>query len=176
MSTFELQVIGVIILVGFNLAVLCIVWPARRRKDEVKAPIEMGAPVHMTFDSEQAYRETNNKLIQSFSERLAAAEGRLTAFAAQQEGFAVIRQRVDAMESHMPSLQSAMEQYADQIGRADKRETERKRRSDKSAQTAGEAAAQMAHAGGGEGAQPSATPSPASNNKRAGVLGGNRNR
>jgi len=83
-------------------------------------------------------------LIEAFSQRLAASEGRVNAMAAQLEGLHVLQQRVSAIEANMPAVQEAYEKYADQVSRADKRNTERQRRSDKtSGPTAGEAAAAM---------------------------------
>lgn len=125
----------------------------------------------------QAHREGLNQLIETFSARLAAAEGRLTAITAQLGGISALTLRLDGLESHMPSVQEAYEKYADQIGRADKRMTERQRRKEKTdPQTAGEAAAQLASVAGVEAGFPSASATaPAAGNhstKRPGVLGG----
>lgn len=115
-------------------------------------------------------------LIEAFSQRLAASEGRVNAMAAQLEGLHVLQQRVSAIEANMPAVQEAYEKYADQISRADKRNTERQRRSDKtSGPTAGETAAAMAlTTGGGVGASaPAMAPPPTNNNgDRPWVLGG----
>jgi len=80
--------------------------------------------------------------IQSLSSRLAVLEGRIGTIAATLEGVHVLTQRVASIETNMPAAQEAMEKYADSITRADKRDTERQRRFEKtSGQTAGEAAA-----------------------------------
>jgi len=115
-------------------------------------------------------------LIQSFSTRLAAAEGQLVQLVAGLQAVASLQSRVAALEVLMPSVQEAFEKYADQTARADKRNTERLRRSDKEDakfQTAGDAAAGLLDVAGGGGseplpAQPAASPN---SSPRAGILG-----
>lgn len=113
-------------------------------------------------------------LMTAISARLAAVEGRIGALAAGLEVVAVLTQRVAMMETNMPALQEAMEKYADQISRLDKRNTERVRRADADQskndnQSAGQAAADLVGAAGG-GSDPSPT-QPAAPNPRIGVVG-----
>lgn len=114
-------------------------------------------------------------LIQSFSTRLAAAEGQSVQLVAGLQAVASLQARVAALEVLMPSVQEAFEKYADQTARADKRNTERVRRADveeKKFQTAGDAAAGLLDVAGGGGNEPlPAQPAASQNNGRAGVLG-----
>lgn len=115
--------------------------------------------------------------IQAMSARLAGVEGQIATMAASLQGVAVLQQRVASIETNMPAVQEAYEKYADQIGRADKRDTERQRRYDKtSGQSAGEAAAALTGAAGAAGGTPSPTQPAAPTNSmpRPGILGGGR--
>lgn len=109
--------------------------------------------------------------IQSLSSRLAVLEGRIGTIAATLEGVHVLTQRVASIETNMPAAQEAMEKYADSISRADKRDTERQRRFEKtSGQTAGEAAAVLT----GAAPQTPAETAPQNNEtsgRRLGILG-----
>lgn len=109
--------------------------------------------------------------LQSISSRLAVVEGRIGAIAATLEGVHILQQRVASMETNMPAAQEAMEKYADSITRADKRDTERLRRFEKtSGQTAGDAAAALT----ADVEAPTTPLGPTAENnggKRAGILG-----
>lgn len=110
----------------------------------------------------------SDALIASLSQRLAATEGRLGTIAAQLEGIPQLQIRVASLETNMPSVQSAMEKYADVIHKADRRDTERARREDTAANkeqpTAGDAAAALiAGAGAGGETPPLTQPVPATN-------------
>ena len=110
----------------------------------------------------------SDALISSLSQRLAATEGRLGTMAAQLEGIPQLQTRVASMETLMPSVQSAMEKYADVIHKAERRDTERHRREDTAANkeqpTAGEAAAALTAGSGAGGETPPLTqPGPANN-------------
>jgi len=115
-------------------------------------------------------------LIQTLSARLAAVEGQLVQQTAGLQAIATLQSRVAALEVLMPSVQEAFEKYADQTARADKRNTERLRRSEKEEskfQTAGDAAAGLLDVAGGGGNEPlPAQPAASQNNgKRVGVVG-----
>jgi len=111
----------------------------------------------------------SDALIASLSQRLAATEGRLGTIAAQLEGIPQLQTRVASLETLMPSVQSAMEKYADVIHKADRRDTERARREDTAANkeqpTAGEAAAALVAVPGAGGETPPLTQPGAANNK-----------
>jgi len=134
---------------------------ARRQQSQVKVSLAPSIPAIDTAIQDTA--------LQSLSSRLAVAEGRIGAMAATLEGVHILQQRVASMETNMPAAQEAMEKYADSITRADKRDTERLRRFEKtSGQTAGDAAAALTGA-----AEPTPEPAAPENNggKRAGILG-----
>lgn len=114
-----------------------------------------------------------DQAIQALSARLASVEGRIGVIAATLESVAVLNGRVAAIETNMPAVQEAYEKYADQISRADKRDTERARRNMKDqGMSAGEAAAALT-GGAGAGGTPPTQPAPPQNNKtpRPGVIG-----
>jgi len=115
-------------------------------------------------------------LIQTLSARLAAVEGQLVQQTAGLQAIATLQSRVAALEVLMPSVQEAFEKYADQTARADKRNTERLRRSEQEEekfQTAGDAAAGLLDVAGGGGNEPLPAQPAASQNSaaRAGVIG-----
>lgn len=169
MSPLELTLLTAIPTAAIIVAAVFLWTAARRRQSQVTShlqPVER-APVDRTIE---------DTAIQSLSSRLAVIEGRIGSIAATLEGVHVLQQRVAGIETAMPAVQEAYEKYADQISRADKRDTERLRRTEKmQGQTAGEAAAALsgvAEAGGPLPTQ-SATPQ---NEKIPGVLGGGRTR
>jgi len=136
---------------------------ARRQQTQVISP-----PVPETPALDTRIEDT---AIQSLSSRLAVLEGRIGTIAATLEGVHVLTQRVASIETNMPAAQEAMEKYADSITRADKRDTERQRRFEKtSGQTAGDAAAALTGAATDE---PARVVAPPENNggSRAGILG-----
>jgi len=157
----SLQIVALVvpslIIVVIGLFLLSV---ARRRQTQVASPPD---PTDLS------------PLIQTFSTRLAAAEGQVVNLVAGLQSIASLQARVGALEVLMPSVQEAFEKYADQTARADKRDTERVRRADqeeKKFQTAGDAAASLAGVVGGGGTEPlPAQPAASQNNGRAGVLG-----
>jgi len=168
-STFQIVLATVLPTVAVILATVFLWLAARRRQTGVVAPLPPTTPADPT---------TLDSLMQSMSQRLAAAEGRMGVIAAELQAVAILNQRVSAIEANMPNLQEAMEKYSDSVNRADKRATERARVETKTQgfQTAGEAAGLLGAAGAG--GEPALTqPVAPTNNRRAGLLGsGGRNR
>lgn len=154
---------------------------ASRQQTQVTGPVvPAGASAGI-----EAIARVDESAFMLLSQRLAAVEGRLGPIAASLDAVAVLNQRVAAMEANMPSVQQAMEHYSDAINRADKRDTERARRTKKTSQdsqTAGEAAADLMGAPGAGGETPPLTQPGASTNNgdkppMAGLYGsGGRNR
>ncbi len=142
------------------------IWPRRQQSRHIDTPPPFRPDLVDTVVQDTA--------IQAMSARLASVEGRIGTIAATMEGMAVLQQRVAAMETNMPALQDAYEKYADQISRADKRNTERQRRSEKSqGQSAGEAAAALTGVAA-DGVTPPSIQAATSTNQlqsRAGILG-----
>ncbi len=166
MSTSEIIQITIVTATCLALVAVFLWSVARRRQTEVTSP---PAPIGSTPEPVNL-----DSLIQTFSQRLASVEGRVGSLAAGLEGLSVLQQRVAGIETHMPALQEAYEKYADQVYRADKRDTERTRveRKKESNQTAGEAAAVLSGAAGGGGNLPTQPAAPQNEStKRAGVLG-----
>jgi len=167
--TATLQVIALVVPSLVIIVTGLFLWAAaRRRQTQVGGPpgpeLTPPAPADLA------------PLIQSFSTRLAAAEGQLVQLVAGLQAVASLQSRVASLEVLMPSVQEAFEKYADQTARADKRNTERVRREDKTEerfQTAGDAAAGLLDVAGGGGNEPlPAQPAASQNSKsRAGVLG-----
>ena len=175
MST-SIQIAVAVVPAVIMVVMMVFLWRvARRQQTQVTGP---PAPPAAVLDP-----LGTDSLIQSISQRLAATEGRLGSVAAQLEGVAILQQRVASLEVNMPAVQEAFSTYADQVARADKRDTERQRRTDKDAekfQTAGDAAAGLLGAAGAGGnptlTQPAA-PQPPNGRRRTGLVGsGGRNR
>ena len=172
MSPLDLTILTVVPTVAVGLAAVFLWIVIRRRQRQPERPLEAPQSPPQDFGIQDT-------AIQSLSARLAAIEGRIGGLAATLEGVPVLQQRMAAIETHMPALQEAYEKYADQISRADKRETERTRRNKKDQGiSAGEAAAALTgEADAGGTLQPTQSASPPSNTSRAGILGqGGRNR
>jgi len=144
-------------------------WRAAGRQQS--QPIDTPLPVR----AEPLDTIVQDTAIQAMSARLASVEGRIGTIAATMEGIAVLQQRVAAIEVNMPAVQDAYEKYADQISRADKRNTERQRRTEKlQGQSAGDAAAALTGAAvDGGNLQPTQAVAPTNQvQKRPGILGG----
>lgn len=159
------EIVALVALVLFCAAVLALIYVTRTRSQQtqVTAP---PAPPTPALDT-----RIEDSALQSLSSRLAVIEGRIGTISATLEGVHVLQQRVAAMETNMPAAQEAMEKYADSITRADKRDTERVRRFEKTqGTTAGEAAAALTSSATDE---PARVVEPQNNNggKRAGILG-----
>ncbi len=162
MGWFEIVALGgLVALLGVILALILTRVPRSQLSQD------RGLPVPPTPILDTRIEDT---ALQSLSARLAVVEGRIGTIAATLEGVHILTQRVASIETNMPAAQEAMEKYADSITRADKRDTERLRRFEKtSGQTAGEAAAALQGA-----ASPDAETAPQNNEtggKRAGILG-----
>lgn len=171
LSTVQLVIlIASLAAVGILTAAFLYLAIRRQQSQNIVAPAP-AAPV-------QVDTIVQDTAIQAMSARLASVEGRIGSIAATMEGVAVLTQRVAAIETNMPAVQEAYEKYADQIGRADKRDTERQRRWNKSAgdQSAGDAAAALTGAAGAAGGTPSPTQpaAPPNSQARPGILGGGR--
>lgn len=162
----DLVLLGIITAIALIVMAYFLTSPARHRQSQVNDPVQQPAvpPVDVTI---------HDTAIQSLSARLAAIEGRIGTLSATLEGLPILQSQVAAMQTNMPSLQSAYEQYADQIARADKRDTERDRRSQKTqAQTAGEAAAALTGVvGPGEETFEATHPATPQLSGRSGVIG-----
>jgi len=160
MGWFEIVALaGLVALLGVILALILTRAPRSQQTQVTSPPVPAIPPIDTVIQ---------DTALQSLSSRLAVVEGRIGAIAATLEGVHILQQRVASIETNMPAAQEAMEKYADSITRADKRDTERQRRFEKtSGQTAGEAAAALQGA-----APPPAETAPQNNDlKRIGILG-----
>lgn len=170
MSTLQLVLVTSIPAAAIVMAALFLYLAAGRRQSQV---IDTVPPA----DRPAVDSTIQDNAIQAMSARLASVEGRIGVIAATLEGVTVLTGRVAAIETNMPAIQEAYERYADQIGRADKRDTERARRTMKDqGMTAGEAAAALTGAAGVGGNPPPTQPAaPTKTNgprqSRAGVIG-----
>jgi len=164
MGWFEIvSLAGLLVVAGLILTLILLARPRSQQAGVAGSDLPPRAPIDTTIQ---------DTALQSLSSRLAVAEGRIGAMAATLEGVHVLQQRVASMETNMPAAQEAMEKYADSITRADKRDTERQRRFEKtSGPTAGDAAAALT--ADVEAPTTPLGPAPAENNggKRAGILG-----
>lgn len=164
MGWIEIVALGALLaLLGVILALILTRAP-RSQQTQVTVP---PAPLTPALDT-----RIEDTALQSLSSRLAVLEGRIGTIAATLEGVHILTQRVASIETNMPAAQEAMEKYADSITRADKRDTERQRRFDKTqGTTAGEAAAALTS----EVEAPTYPLGPTSpkndDGKRAGILG-----
>jgi len=152
---------------ALGVAVLCaliyLAWAVRSQQSRVSG----GQRPSETTPSDVGTIPQDDSAFLLLSQRIAVVEGRLGPISVSLESVAILNQRVAAMEANMPSVQQAMEHYSDAINRADKRDTERARRTQKTSQdskTAGEAAADLMGVPGAGGETPPLTQPGASNN------------
>lgn len=171
MSPHELALLISIPCVALVGLALFLRYVPRRQQSQVARPQEQIETARL----DTAIADT---AIQALSSRLAGVEGRIGGLVAILEAIPVLQSRLAAMETHMPALQEAYEKYADQIGRADKRMTERARKNARDQQgdegiSAGDAAAALTGvAVAGAPLQMTPTVTPNNNQTRPGVLGG----
>jgi len=156
--------LGALVVLGCVILALILVRSPRRQQTQVISP---PAPPTPALDT-----RIEDTALQSLSSRLAVIEGRIGTISATLEGVQVLQQRVASIETNMPAAQEAMEKYADSITRADKRDTERQRRFEKtSGQTAGDAAAALMGATTDEPARIVAPQNNDAAGNRPGILG-----
>ncbi len=164
-SVLEIVLLSLSIARCFATIIVYTVNAARRRQLQVNDQLQLPPA---------AIADVGDSAITILSGRLAAIEGRMGPIVASLDSVALLQQRLAALEVNMPSMQEAMEKYADQIARTDKRDTERARRTateEAKTQTAGDAAADLMGGAGAGGNAPADTAGAAPTSTRAGVLG-----